>query len=237
MEFYVPDKPQDEFRPALVSFLLVMLLSVAAGLILGYGVRLLLGGDQEIAYTYTYTERMTAAKTAFSADLYAYQVVAAQLSQDPGTGIYRAADGEPVVITADGSQYSPQEYYTEIHPVQTETGETMAVTTDDDGEEAYTEMSGETVSITAQDVIDDVYQVFAGAEAALAEYTDSAGDPVTDVTLYHIASGGGNVYFYLYYDEAGFISIAYNPADDFSQRMDPIALMTQWYLDYAYETD
>ena len=237
MEYYTPQTPQDDFKPALAGFILAMILAVAVGIFAGYGVRLFLGGDENVALTYQYTERMAAAKTAFSADSYAYQTVAAQLQDTPGVRIYRAADNGVVVCDTDGSLYSAEDYFTSVRPVADQTGQTVAVTIQDDGSEAFSDLSGDEVSVTTQDVIDAVYQLFAGTEASLAGYTDSAGDPVTDVQLWHIAAGDdGNVYFYLYYDYAGFISVAYNRDDDFSQRIDPIKLLNQWYFDYEYTT-
>ncbi len=238
MEYYLPEKPHDDFVPALVGFILSMLLSVVLGIFLGYGVRLYLGGDEEVALTYTYTERMAAAKTAFSADIYDYQIAAVPLAQDPGVRVVRAADGNPVVVLADGTRHTPEEYFSEIRPVETQTGQEMAVSVGDDGLETFSETGGESVTISAQDVIDAVYRIFAGAETALADYTDSAGDAVEDVTLWNIAADSdGNVYFYLYYDYAGFIAIAYNPSNGFAQRTEPIQLMPQWYFDYAYNIE
>ena len=238
MEYYIPQTPQDDFKPALAGFILAMILAVAVGIFAGYGVRLFLGGDEDVALTYQYTERMAAAKTAFSADSYAYQTVAAQLQDTPGVRILRAADDGVVICDTDGSLYTVEDYFTSVRPVESQIGETVAVTIQDDGSETFSGLSSDAVSMTTQDVIAAVYRLFAGTEETLADYTDSAGDPVTDVQLRHISAGeDGNVYFFLYYDYAGFISVAYNRADDFSQRIDPIKLMNQWYFDYAYTTE
>ena len=235
MDYYVPEPVNHDFRNALVSFILVAALSIGVGIFAGYGVRLFLGNDEEVMLTYVYTERMAAAKTAFSADNYAYQLVSAQLSQRPGVRLLSGADGTPWVVDQTGPLYTPADYFTTISPVATESGQSVIVTADGD-EEIYSAVSGENdVTLTAQDVVDAVETIFAGADAALAEYEDSAGDPVTDVRLFNAAAGAdGRVYFYLYYDYAGFVSIAYDPLDTFSQRPEPIRLLANWYLDYAY---
>ena len=238
MEYYIPQTPQDDFKPALAGFILAMILAVAVGIFAGYGVRLFLGDDEEVALTYQYTERMAAAKTAFSVDSYAYQTVAVQLLDTPGVRLLRTAEDGVAVCDTDGQLYSVEEYFTAVRPVRDQTGQTLTVTIEDDGSETFSDPGDDTVSLTSQDVIDAVYQLFSGTETSLAGYTDSAGDAVTDVQLWNIAAGAdGNVYFYLYYDYAGFIAVAYNQADDFSQRIDPIKLINQWYFDYAYTVE
>ena len=240
MEYYVPEPVNHDFRNAMISFLLVMALSVGVGIFAGYGAKLFLGNDEEVMLTYTYTERMAAVKTVFAADNYACQLVAGQLSRRPGVRILRAADGSPVVVDPSGARYTPEEYFTAVSPVEEETGRTVAVTVDDDGNETYTDLGtgDDTVTLTAADVIDAVAQIFSGAEAALADYEDSAGDAVEDVRLWNAAAADdGTVYFYYYYDYAGFIAVAYDPTDTFSERPEPIRMLSSWYLDYSYEPE
>ena len=122
MEYYIPQTPQDDFKPALAGFILAMILAVAVGIFAGYGVRLFLGGDENVALTYQYTERMAAAKTVFSVDSYAYQTVAAQLQDTPGVRILRTADDGVVICDADGSMYTVEDYFTSVRPVESQTG-------------------------------------------------------------------------------------------------------------------
>lgn len=47
-------------------------------------------------------------------------------------------------------------------------------------------------------------------EEALYGITDSAEDPIENVQVFNIAVEDGVVYYYLYYDEAGYIGLAYD---------------------------
>ena len=83
-------------------------------------------------------------------------------------------------------------------------------------------------------------------EEALYGVTDSMGDPMEDIRVYNIAVQDGVVYYYLYYDEAGFVGIAFD-ADGtvLSSEGDTALPLTktsegadahyQWFITYYFE--
>lgn len=83
-------------------------------------------------------------------------------------------------------------------------------------------------------------------QEALYGVTDSMGDPMEDIRMYNIAVQDGVVYYYLYYDEAGFVGIAFDADGSvLSSQGDTALPLTktsegeegyyQWFITYYFE--
>lgn len=83
-------------------------------------------------------------------------------------------------------------------------------------------------------------------EEALYGITDSAEDPIENVQVFNIAVENGVVYYYLYYDEAGYIGLAYDSTHETLLNQGDYALPLtktstgedaeyEWYITYFME--
>lgn len=84
-------------------------------------------------------------------------------------------------------------------------------------------------------------------EEALYGITDSAEDPIENVQVFNIAVEDGVVYYYLYYDEAGYIGLAYDSTHETLLNQGDYALPLtktsqfdekakyEWYITYFME--
>lgn len=83
-------------------------------------------------------------------------------------------------------------------------------------------------------------------QEALYGVTDSMGDPMENIRVYNIAVQDGVVYYYLYYDEAGFVGIAFDEDGAvLSSQGDTALPLTktsegedghyQWFITYYFE--
>ncbi len=75
-------------------------------------------------------------------------------------------------------------------------------------------------------------------EDALYGQETTAGEAIDDIYLRNVAVVDGIVYYYLYYDDAGFIGLAYAPGVDLSDLTSALALTQtsegayEWYIIY-----
>ena len=74
---------------------------------------------------------------------------------------------------------------------------------------------------------------------ALYGVEDAGGNPIEDVWLRNIAVRDGVVYYYLYYDQAGFAGVAYDPGGEALYGSDGALVLTQtaagvyeWFITY-----
>lgn len=84
-------------------------------------------------------------------------------------------------------------------------------------------------------------------EEAIYGITDSAEDPIENVQVFNIAVEDGVVYYYLYYDEAGYIGLAYDSTHETLLNQGDYALPLtktsqfdekakyEWYITYFME--
>lgn len=83
-------------------------------------------------------------------------------------------------------------------------------------------------------------------DEALYGITDSAEDPIENVQVFNIAVDNGVVYYYLYYDEAGYIGLAYDSTHETLLNQGDYALPLtktsteedakyEWYITYFME--
>ncbi len=82
-------------------------------------------------------------------------------------------------------------------------------------------------------------------EDALYGQETTAGSPITDIQLWNVAVSEGVVYYYLYYDEAGFIGLAFDSTRQTLSQQQDIALpltktkaqngQYEWFIIYHME--
>ena len=97
-------------------------------------------------------------------------------------------------------------------------------------------------SLFDDDVRRSLLEMMNTEEALYGEET-TAGDPIENVTLWNVAVEDQVVYYYLYYDEAGYIGIAYDHTESvLSENKHAMALTKNnegetgmWYLIYYVE--
>ena len=105
------------------------------------------------------------------------------------------------------------------------------------------QQEGETAWSDALSLFDDEIRrsllELMNTEDALYGVTDSTDKPIEDVWLRNIAVRDGVVYYYLYYDEAGFAGVAYDPGGEKLYGTDGALPLTvtetgvyEWFITY-----
>ena len=90
------EKPRDEFLPTLGKCLLGMVIAIALGCFIGYGLLIMIGHDTELTGTQDILDRSMASREGFIAQSMEYQQAADILRRYPGIKVLRSAEGHPV---------------------------------------------------------------------------------------------------------------------------------------------
>ena len=114
------EKPRDEFLPTLGKCLLGMVIAIALGCFIGYGLLIMIGHDTELTGTQDILDRSVASREGFIAQSMEYQQAADILRRYPGLKVLRAADGSPV-YWQDGQVVDPAELMDEEFEAAIET--------------------------------------------------------------------------------------------------------------------
>lgn len=134
---------------------------------------------------------------------------------------------------------------------------TAQVFKDMEGLKVYTARNLETTMVRYQGKLQRAEELFdenvikslrelMNTQEALYGVTDSVGDPMEDIRVYNIAVMDGVVYYYLYYDEAGFVGIAFDEDGSVLSTQGDTALPLtktsegtdghyQWFITYYFE--
>ena len=90
------EKPRDEFLPTLGKCLLGMVVAIALGCFIGYGLLIMIGHDTELTGTQDILDRSMASREGFIVQSMEYQQAADILRRYPGIKVLRSAEGHPV---------------------------------------------------------------------------------------------------------------------------------------------
>lgn len=90
------EKPRDEFLPTLGKCLLGMVIAIALGCFIGYGLLIMIGHDTELTGTQDILDRSMASRDGFIVQSMEYQQAADILRRYPGIKVLRTAEGHPV---------------------------------------------------------------------------------------------------------------------------------------------
>lgn len=90
------EKPRDEFLPTLGKCLLGMVIAIALGCFIGYGLLIMIGHDTELTGTQDILDRSMASREGFIVQSMEYQQAADILRRYPGIKVLRSAEGHPV---------------------------------------------------------------------------------------------------------------------------------------------
>lgn len=204
--------PQQEnpFPKTMAKAIGACILALFVGIFIGYGIGAMLGGDQSMVNTTTYTDNMYAVKSIFmDADqLESYVVTAETLKDMDGLKLYSKKNLDGMIASYQGEYVDARELFDEEMMLS--------------------------------------LKMLMNTQEALYGVTDSAEDPIENVQVWNIAVQDGVVYYYLYYDAAGFIGLAYDsthetltdlgdtalPLTQTSQGVDAIY---EWFITYHME--
>lgn len=215
------EKPKNEFPRTMVKAIVWVLLAAAFGCILGDSVQAYLGTNMDYEVSNRYTERMNAAVTWFADDMVPLTDENGQTltdeNGDPVLGVFfqrvgqalTGQDGVKILRSASGN------------PVDATSGSPLPV------DQVYD-----------ADLCAYLQELFQVPDCFSDNIDTMTGEPIDDILLYNIAVEGDIVYFYIYYDEYGYMAITYDPTQSLSENRDVMELSSApgWYIVFFYET-
>lgn len=188
---------QNEFIVTLSKCLLGIVIAIALGCFIGYGILLMIGHETDMTVSNRYLDRVSASRAGFIEQGLEYQQAADALRDHTGIRVLRTASGKPL-YWQDGQQ-----------------------------------VPAETLMDTS--FAQAVESLFLNSSTALSGQLDVTGEPIDDLLLYNIAVDAQNrVYYYLYYDQDGYICAVYDEQNSFSADPNAVVIMEQWYLLFDY---
>lgn len=97
----------DEFAAVMVRCLLGLIIAVALGCFIGYGVLMIIGEDSDLTISQRYLDRSYATRAGFVEQNLEYQQAADALRSHPGIRVLRTASGAPL-YWQDGEKVEPE---------------------------------------------------------------------------------------------------------------------------------
>lgn len=206
MDVRFPEQ-ENPFPKTLAQAIISVVVAFVIGLFLGNGLGALLGTDDSVINTTTYTDIMAAAKLMFAdADQTdSYMNTAVTLMDMDGLKLYSNRDHDGMLANYQGTMTDAFTMF------------------DDDVRRSLLEMMN--------------------TEDATYGMTTTTGDPIEGLRLWNVAVVDQVVYYYLYYDAAGFVGIAYDHTEQVLAGSKTAMPLTQnaegetgmWYLIYSLE--
>ena len=114
------EKPQNEFLQTMGKCLLGVVIAIALGCFIGYGLLIMIGHDTELTGTQNLLDRSVASREGFIAQNMEYQQAADILRHYPGLKVLRTSSGHPF-YWMDGRQVEPSELMDESFETAIET--------------------------------------------------------------------------------------------------------------------
>lgn len=217
MEVKFPEE-KNPFPKTMLQAILSCLAALAIGLFLGNALGAFFGTDDDVINTSNYTDRMGAIRTVFTDgdQLDSYSTTALKFQRMEGLKLYTSRNRDHILARWNGELVPEEDFLTEVAGTKV------------DGDPDMTETSLRQSLLEMMNTADALY----GVETA-------AGKPIDDVYLRNVAVRDGVVYYYLYYDEAGFAGLAFDPGGTHLQDTDGALPLTktaggvyEWFITY-----